>query len=156
LNLLSFTCLGQNSVAANESIADTSEADSENIGINNPPKQLKPIIKVTEVHKLGDSSSNKAGLGDIIVVKVQNLKYLLDQASCPDSVKALTGCTKQEIRLFIDGRMIKDIAPESGAPQEDKGELQYHIQRNPTNDEAWADILGAPKIGEGFTQRKAR
>jgi hypothetical protein len=52
--------------------------------------------------------------------------------------------------------MIKELSPESGAPQEDKGELQFHLQRNASNDEAWADILGSPKIGHGFTKRTAR
>jgi hypothetical protein len=149
-----------NSKEANEVKKDNVEARKETT--KNVPAAAKPIIKVIDVYKLGDSSKdnkdrNKAGIGDIIVIKVQNLKYLLDKSNCLDTAgKVNSECHKQEIRLFIDGRMIKDIAPESGAPQEDKGELQFHLQRNASNDEAWADILGSPKLGHGFTRRAAR
>src|SRR5205085_3792868 len=43
---------------------------------------------------------------------------------------------------------------ESGAPQTDEGELQFHLERNPNNDETWSDILGAPRIGDNFTKKK--
>lgn len=113
-------------------------------------------IQVLDVYRWGhphkdDEKRNSAGIGDIIVIKVSGLKSLLARANCLDSAGKANGtCRKQEIRLFLDGRMIKNIAPESGAPQEDEGELQFHLQRHAENDEIWADLLGAPRRGQFF------
>jgi hypothetical protein len=46
-----------------------------------------PETRVLEVYRLMDTTvksnvRNTAGIGDIIVVKVQGLKYLLDEAKC--------------------------------------------------------------------------
>jgi hypothetical protein len=127
-------------------------SDSGHIDPNN-----LPVVQVVDAYKLGMDSitdkkeRNSAGIGDIIVVKVKNLKTLLNRSKCVDTNgKPLPGCKEQEIRLFIEGRMMKDIAPESGAPQKEDGELQYHLERNENNDEEWADILGAPKDGNFF------
>lgn len=122
------------------------------------PNQVAKTIQVTEVYNLRAKNGNaddrnKAGIEDIIVVKVKGLKTLVNWAKCLDeNGVAIPGCTnnKQEIRLFIEGRMIKDIVPESGAPQPEDGELQYHLQRNVQNSEAWADILGGPRFDEYF------
>jgi hypothetical protein len=112
-------------------------------------------VEVVDVYKwnaIDEDEKYSAGIGDIIVVKIKGLKTLLNKSQCVDEAGK---CTKQEIRLFIDGRMIKDISPESGAPQKDEGTLQFHLQRNVNNDEAWADILGAPRLGIDFYYRKA-
>jgi hypothetical protein len=120
----------------------------------------KPDLKVLDVYKEGHSDINdkdrhKAGIGDIIVVRVSNLEALLNKAKCK-TIKgedSSANCTQQEIRLFINGRIIKNINPISGAPQIDSsgkyGELQYRLERNTDNDDAWTDLLGSPKIGGG-------
>ena len=124
-----------------------------------PQKAMPPEPRVTGVYRLGpDSTEEKrrssAGIGDLIVVNVDNLKTLLDRANCTDST--IRNCRKQDIRLFLDGRMISDLKPESGAPIKDKGELQFHLERNPDNDEAWADLFGAPSFGKYFFHRPTR
>lgn len=114
---------------------------------------------VYEVYRLGyekePEKRNSAGIGDIIILKVRNLKNLLNRSLGLDTNGVKTSSRPQPIRLFIDGRKIDSLSPESGAPQKDEGELRFHLQRNPTNDEAWADILGSPRLGDGFTYHEA-
>ena len=85
-------------------------------------------------------------------MRIKNFSLLIGRANGVldangDSVKS----QKQEIGLFLDGRLISDLAPELGAPlkdtstKEDIGTVRFHLQRNAHNDEAWADILGSPK-----------
>lgn len=125
-------------------------------------------VMVTEVYKLGPAHDHYAGLEDIIVVRVRDLQSLIRAAKClsKDDL-TVPGCKPQAITLFLDGRQIKGIVPESGAPRLDDppskdgtfdGALQFHLQRktgptNESNDEAWADLLGAPPLGDGFFKR---
>ena len=128
-----------------------------------PTPSPTPIsdIRVKEVYRLGhddknDSQRNLAGIGDIIVVKVDNLQKLVNQSKCLDEKQPeqkVQGCQEQEIALFLEGRKIKGIIPESGAPQPDEQKLQFHLQRNADSDEAWADLLGAPYVGSKFFWR---
>ncbi|QDK82628.1 hypothetical protein EXU85_30075 [Spirosoma sp. KCTC 42546] len=95
-----------------------------------------------------------AGIGDIIVVKVNNLQTLVNRAKCVDSQgKVIANCHEQEIALFLDGRKVQGVIPESGAPRPQDQKLQYHLIRNLENDEMWADLLGAPAIGPNFFNR---
>jgi len=116
-------------------------------------------VEVTDVYRLGHSSEsdkdrNRAGIGDIIVIKVRDLITLVNQAKCLDkSGKKVPDCRDQQIALFLDGRKINGIVPESGAPRPEDETLQFHLQRNLDNDEAWADLLGAPLLGSGFFRR---
>lgn len=123
-----------------------------------------PKPNVTVVYRLGyrDASGaedkdlrNSAGLGDIIIVQVQNLQSLSNQAKCIDDATGGTkeNCQKQEIVLYLDGRKIEGLEPESGAPRPDEGTLQYHLQRSDESDEAWADLLGSPPLGGNFFYR---
>lgn len=123
---------------------------------------MPPEVEVYDAYKFGYDSAgvkerNSAGIGDILMVKVHQLKTLLDRSKCMDANgNPIPGCRAQEIRLFIDGRRIDSLSPESGAPLRDDGPLhdgtlQFHLERNSANDETWTDILGAPKIGPGFT-----
>jgi hypothetical protein len=77
------------------------------------------------------------------------------RAACKDSNGlTIANCQKQNIVLFVDGRMIPGLHPVDGAPQKDwetgEGELQYKLERNvgregiKDNDEVWANILGSP------------
>lgn len=116
-------------------------------------------IRVIDVYRLGhedkkDPERDNAAIGDIIVVKVKNLQKLIDQSKCiDDKWQKVQGCQEQEIALFLEGRKIKGIIPESGAPQAEEQKLQFHLQRNTDSDEAWADLLGAPYIGQNFFWR---
>jgi hypothetical protein len=131
----------------------------------------------------------KAGLNDIVIVKVQNLEPLLDRARClepiPQTVKADAGappatpapgpspspvaptpmgkrllsssvCRPQEILLYLDGRAIPDLEPESGAPDPEAGTLRYHLRRNEASEEHWADLLGLDATDPSISPRVAK
>ncbi|HEX8197797.1 MAG TPA: IPT/TIG domain-containing protein [Pyrinomonadaceae bacterium] len=70
-----------------------------------------------EIRKWGDSKNARyeAGLNDIVIVKVDKLEALLRRAKClpPYDQKP---CNGQEIALYIDGRRLKGLKPESGSP----------------------------------------
>src|SRR5438093_9521706 len=82
-------------------------------------------VQVTEVYNYNhpdgrDLQHKTAGIGDIIVVKVANLKSLMVRSKCKDSSgNALNNCQPQAIMLFINGRMVNNIKPISGFPQND-------------------------------------
>ncbi len=119
---------------------------------------VKPVV--TDVYNIRSenesdkSERNVAGLGDIIVVKVTGLRELLGRAKCtsddPENPPPAT-CRPQEVLLYLDGRPLKGLLPESGAPKPEEGTLRFHLQRPgeaaPTEDAAdtdehWADLLG--------------
>lgn len=117
-------------------------------------------VRVMDVYRLGHENDkdrkdrNSAGIGDPIVVKVQDLQSLVNRAKCLDKDgKDVPDCHKQEISLYLDGRKINGLVPESGAPRPEDATLQFHLQRNTDNDEAWADLLGAPPLGAYFFER---
>jgi hypothetical protein len=126
-------------------------------------------VKVIDVYKLGNTNEkeienrNSARLQEIIVVTVRNLENLTKTSKCLSKEgRAVPNCNPQAIALFLDGRLIKGIVPETGAPQINQtsntatdlgGTLQFHLQRNADSDEAWADLLGAPPSGKGFFKR---
>jgi hypothetical protein len=97
-------------------------------------------------HSPDQETRSSAGIGDIIVVKVDELKSLVNHAKCltSDDHPVLVGCQKQELALYLDGREIKGLQAESGAPMPDAQTLQFHLNRGDDSDEAWADLLGAP------------
>lgn len=123
-------------------------------------------VTVTEVYKLGHiddknlDTRNSAALQESIVVKVHDLQSLTRAAKCLNKDDhPVPNCHEQAIALFLDGRQIKGVVPESGAPRlegppaEDgtfDGTLQFHLQRNSDSDEVWADLLGAPPLDAGF------
>jgi hypothetical protein len=90
---------------------------------------------------------------------VQHLQTLWDRANCIDRVAtdaavkrsgsaaalvSLKDCKKRDIQLFIDGRPIEGLIPESGAPDVDRrsGTLRFHLRRTEESKEQWADLLG--------------
>lgn len=86
-------------------------------------------------------------MGDIVVVEVSQLQALLNQANCrTDKGENKPNCNKQKIVLYLDGRAIKGLEPESGAPIPERGTLRFHLQRTDASDEEWADLLGRPPI----------
>jgi hypothetical protein len=109
-------------------------------------------VRVTAVTAKGGGA--EAGIDDIIVVKVTDLKNLVDLAKCvaTDGKRVVTGCTERQIALYLDGREIKGLQPESGAPLPDRDTLQFHLQRSADSDEAWADLLGGPSASNLFVR----
>jgi len=110
--------------------------------------------KIKDIYRLGYQKASAeergwAGINDIIVVEVENLKPLVNRAKCVDgSGNPLpSGCTKQELALFLDGRKIAGITPESTALDGNNGSLQFHLKRSVNqNDELWSDLLGNPSL----------
>ena len=114
---------------------------------------------VVDVHKFGHSGEKdpdrlRAGIRDLIVVKVKALCLLIDQAKCLGT-QANASCKTQDISLYLDGREIKGLVPESGAPRADVETLQFRLDRSDKSDAQWADLLGSPRIGERFFDREA-
>jgi len=112
-------------------------------------------VRVRDAYRLGyerrnDPDRSSAGIGEHIVVRVDNLQSLLDRAQCKGQGP---GCQKQNISLFLDGRRIDKIVPISGAPQPGREILQFRLDRNVDNDRIWADLLGAPPLSEAFFYR---
>jgi hypothetical protein len=113
--------------------SDTKNSNSEDIQQGAEPPSIYDLVKVTEVYnpqyiaKEEDRLSRwdrklkkrKAGLGDIIIIKVEHLEALLERAHCKKPFDQKP-CREQEIALFLDGRMMKGLEPESGAPEFDK------------------------------------
>jgi hypothetical protein len=85
-------------------------------------------------------------MNDIIVIQVTKLKTLIDQSKCKTETEPIPNCKERPIVLYLDGREIQGLVPESGAPIPDDGTLRFHIQRTDASDEAWADLLGAPPL----------
>lgn len=139
-----------------------------------PPDYHDHVI-VTGVYNLqykgcGICRKREAGLNDIIIVRVENLEELVKTSKCVEGKFDLPKpCVEKDIVLFINGREIKGLEPESGAPKLDtvltsnnvnqtenknteitsNGELRYHLQRSiddsesgSDNREHWADLLG--------------
>lgn len=111
-------------------------------------------VKVVGVNRLGvrqepSDTLVRAGIRHIIVLKVKNLDSLVRHAQClsPNGTK-VPDCDKRGIALYLDGREMRGLKPESGAPLLEEGELQYHLDRttDPLNNEAWADLLGGPSL----------
>ncbi|MBC7789818.1 MAG: hypothetical protein H7Z74_07715 [Anaerolineae bacterium] len=102
-------------------------------------------------------NSVAAGLGQIIVIHVKGLNDLVDIANCRTEDGTLVeNCREQQIALFLDGREMKGLQPESGAPEvgnTDSGTVRFHLQRTPETDEVWADLLGEPRMGRKFFHR---
>jgi hypothetical protein len=107
-----------------------------------------------------DTTKVRAGIQDIIVLSVRDLKSLVRRAACESiDERPVPDCSPQEIVLFLEGRKIEKLVPESGAPElgQRDGILQFHLSRGLESDEAWADLLGAPSLrGDKFWFRPTR
>lgn len=112
-------------------------------------------VNVTDAYNV-DDKRRRAGLNEIIVISVENLDCLLAKSKCDSPFKEETGCRPQNIVLFIDGRSMAGLKPESGAPTLEgtatspkSGSLRYHLRREldtsesaKNDNEHWADLLG--------------
>src|SRR5882724_264678 len=148
--------------AADKAAADKKAADEKaaaDKAAADEKAKTEPYVPADGVYKYGlipaDAASpnaasdlaRQAGMNDIIIVKVKNLQKLLDESKCKTPEGAdKPNCTKRDIVLYLDGREMKGLAPESGAPIPEEETLRFHIQRTEASDEAWADLLGAPSL----------
>lgn len=103
----------------------------------NIPQQIKVLEVFNAKYNNNDSADkrHRASIGDIIVVKVANMDSLIKLS--------------QKICLFVNGRIISNIFPISGAPQkigDSVWELQFQLDRNQDNDRIWTTILGSPPL----------
>jgi hypothetical protein len=84
------------------------------------------VARVTKVYNMkylgtpqGDPEfveRQRAGLNEIIIVEVTNLEALLRRATCQPPYDQPKPCREQEILLYLNGRAIRGLKPESGAP----------------------------------------
>lgn len=135
---------------ANGNIAQSNPANSQ----TTTTTQNDPVV-IEDVYNFkyeNDKDNRKnAGINDIIVLKVKNLKKLVDLSLCRDKGVRIANCTNQKIALFIEGRKIDSMEPESIQLDGSDGTIQFHLTRNTdVNDEAWADLLGNPSWKQFF------
>jgi len=136
---------------------------ASNPGSTPPPPVVStaavaPISDVSVLAAKSAADTSSARLEEIIVLEVKNLKDLQAHAGCKSSTGAdVPNCVKQQIALFLDGREIEGLAPESATTSGERQFLRFHLKRTSANDEAWADILGAPPLDREtfFTRRTA-
>ncbi len=91
-----------------------------------PVPDVTDVVRVTKVYNmmyLGTPQTDpeyverqRAGLNEIIIVEVTNLEALLRRAKCLPPYDQPKPCREQEISLYINGRPIRGLRPESGAP----------------------------------------
>ncbi len=148
-----------NTVANTVIQPNTNSVQTTETNSSTPKPTTDPVVE--DIYKLGYENDkderNKAGIRDIIVVKVENLKKLVNDSLCRDDKgNKKSGCTEQKIALFLDGRKIDAVEPEAIKLDGNDGTIQFHLSRNAgVNDEAWADLLGNPDVGnENFFYRK--
>src|ERR1044071_5652849 len=60
------------------------------------------------------SGASEAGLNDIVIVEVSNLEALLRRANC-EAPYDQPPCQPSSVSIFINGRELKGLEPESGA-----------------------------------------
>jgi len=146
----------QNSVNANTATASTTATATP---IQSPavsPQPSTPIVAPSPqpasaaqttsspVPKVIGIDKKRAGLDDLITLRVENLPTLIQQSKC---LAGVPNCQKQEIIMFLNGRPLTGEYPEVIRPE---GELvQFHLSREHGNDDLWGDLLGDP---EGFVK----
>jgi hypothetical protein len=84
-------------------------------------------------------NTKRAGLGDLLTLRVENLPALVQQSKC---IGKESNCQKQEIVLFLNGRPLTGDGPEVILPEENT--LQFHMSRAEGSDDLWEDLLGSP------------
>jgi hypothetical protein len=121
------------SPAASTSPAPTGTPSPEPIST---PAQTTP----SAVPKVIGIDKKRAGLDELITLRVENLPTLIQQAKCLGGVP---DCLKQEIIMFLNGRPVTGEYPEVILPEEQL--VQFHISRAAGgNEDLWGDLLGEP------------
>jgi hypothetical protein len=99
------------------------------------PAQTTPAA----VPKVIGIDKKRAGLDELITLRVENLPALVQQSKC---LVAALDCQKQEIIMFLDGRPVTGEYPEMIFPEEQL--VQFHLSRSAGNEDLWGDLLGHP------------
>lgn len=99
------------------------------------PAQTTP----SAVPKVIGIDKKRAGLDELITLRVENLPTLIQQAKC---LGGAPDCQKQEIIMFLDGRPLTGEYPEVILPEEQL--VQFHLSRSGGNGDLWGDLLGEP------------
>jgi len=81
----------------------------------------------------------RAGLDELITLRVENLPTLVQQSKCLGSAP---DCQKHELIMFLDGRPLTGEYPEVIFLEEQL--VQFHLSRSAGNDDLWGDLLGEP------------
>jgi hypothetical protein len=81
-----------------------------------------------------------AGLGDEIIVKVNNLKEEVDRQNSPNE-PAAAGLDPNKLVLFLDDVEMKNLYPEAVLPD---NELRFKLRRDDKTKDAWDDLLAKP------------
>lgn len=91
-----------------------------------PAPDIYEVVRVTNAYNMryegvGETDpvfveQHRAGLNDIIIVEVENLEALLRRSKCLPPYDQPKPCRAQEISLYLNGRPIRGLKPESGAP----------------------------------------
>ncbi len=116
---------------------------------NNP--LISTDIRVSSIQKYGGADGDGAAINDSIIMKIDNFKPYYQQQD--EACKKQTPVCTPKFVLTLDGRKITGISPESIAFEKDQGILTFHLQRQPENDEIWADILGSPPFSSSFGEK---
>jgi hypothetical protein len=106
-------------------------------------------VKVTNVYKSGTATDtapkgNKdVELGDEITLEVDQLKTLLDRATC--------ATPRKNVVLFLAGRPLKDVTP---FPPTDpaKTTLKFPLKRTEKSRDVWTYLLGKPRFQPNETE----
>jgi len=104
------------------------------------PAQTEP----TAQPKVIGLDKKRAGLDELITLRVENLPALVHQAKC---LGGAPNCQKQELIMFFNGRPLTGEYPEVILPEEQS--VQFHLSRSAGNEDLWGDLLGEPT---GFTK----
>jgi hypothetical protein len=103
-------------------------------------------VTVGEVRLPGDAKALTkvlAGLGDEIVVKVNNLTAEVDRQN--SSAEPAAGLDPNKLVLFLDGVEMKNLYPEAVLPND---ELRFKLRRDDKTKDAWDDLLSKPDKSE--------
>lgn len=144
----------------------TSTPASVPVSVPTTPAHLPSLagVRVMKVYRIGEhlpQSSRepvRAAIGDRIGLMVADLDSLVRHAKCTSAADVvIRPCETKRITLFLGGREIRGIQPESGAPLPEDARLEFHLHRSTdsVNNEAWADLLGDPGRGRHFYVKPA-
>ncbi len=113
-----------------------------------PATTVSPTVNTTAPAppRVSAIETRRAGLGDLVTLRVDNLATLVQQSKCAGAGVGVN-CQKQEIILFLNGRPLAGDGPEVLLPEDNL--VQFHLSRKSGTDDLWEDLLGSP---QGFVK----
>jgi hypothetical protein len=97
---------------------------------------MDKVLVTRAFKKTGGKEEPKAALGDEIIVAADNLRALLNKATCTTPPK--------KVLLFLDGKPLKDVTP-FPPTHPDKPFLIFPLIRTESSRDIWTHILGRPQ-----------